>query len=37
MTKIKSFYSKLLTFLRINADSSQGSDDDDDMWFRMPL
>ena len=37
MTKIKSFYTKLLTFFKNNAASSQDSDDDDDMWFRMPL
>jgi hypothetical protein len=37
MAKIKSFYTKILRFCKINATSSQDSDDDDDIWFRMPL
>jgi hypothetical protein len=37
MTLIKSFYTKFLNIFKTNAVSSQDSDDDDDIWFRMPL
>ena len=37
MTLIKTFYTKFLNIFKTNAVSSQDSDDDDDMWFRMPL
>jgi len=37
VAKIKLFYTKFFKFLKTNADSSQDSDDDDDIWFRIPL
>jgi len=36
MAKLKSFYTKFLSFFKKNASLSQGSDDDE-IWFRMPL
>ena len=37
MAQLKSFYTKFINIFKTNAVSSQDSDDDDDIWFRMPL
>jgi hypothetical protein len=37
MATIKSFYTKFVNIFKKNAVSSQDSDDDDDIWFRIPL